>query len=102
SVALWLVAHSNGAVIALLAARILIERGYTIAGLILTGAAVQADVQQNRILEWQKAGKLGDAIAYSSQDDEVLDGDSADQSRDTRYSLLDTFREWLWGKLMFP
>src|SRR5437762_930017 len=36
--ALWFVAHSNGAVIALLAAQILIQRGYTIAGIILTGA----------------------------------------------------------------
>src|SRR5947209_18097788 len=36
---IWFVAHSNGAVIALLAAKQLIERGHKVAGLILTGAA---------------------------------------------------------------
>src|SRR3954462_10826459 len=43
----WFVAHSNGAVIALLAAKILVRRGYKIAGVILTGAACQADVARN-------------------------------------------------------
>ncbi len=70
----WLVAHSNGAVIALLAARNLIERGHKIGGLILTGAACEADIDRNEILEWQCRGMLGTAIAYSSAEDQVLSG----------------------------
>ncbi len=69
---LWFVAHSNGAVIALLAAKRLIARGYRIGGLILTGAACEADVEKNGVLEWWRNGVLGAAIAYSSQDDQVL------------------------------
>src|SRR5882672_12359256 len=48
----WFVAHSNGAVIALLTAKILIQRGYKIAGLILTGGACEADLTKNGVLEW--------------------------------------------------
>src|SRR5436190_15230499 len=44
---LWFVAHSNGAVIALLAARRLISRGHRIGGVILTGAACEADIARN-------------------------------------------------------
>src|SRR5881409_3497050 len=40
---IWLVAHSNGAVIALLTAKTLIQHGYRIGGVILTGAACEAD-----------------------------------------------------------
>src|SRR6267142_20762 len=49
--ALWFVAHSNGAVIALLTAKILAQRGYNIDGMILTGAACDADIAKNGILE---------------------------------------------------
>jgi pimeloyl-ACP methyl ester carboxylesterase len=69
---LWFVAHSNGAVIALLTAKILIERGYKIAGLILTGAACEADLAKNCILGWLEDGNLRAAISYSSADDAVL------------------------------
>src|SRR2546425_3792626 len=51
SPSVWFVAHSNGAVIALLAARRLIARGHRIGGLILTGAACEADVEKNGGLE---------------------------------------------------
>jgi hypothetical protein len=68
----WIVAHSNGAVIALLTTRRLIDRGARIGGLILTGAACQADLAQNGVLDWIRAGQLGWAIAYSSRDDRVL------------------------------
>jgi len=47
---LWLVAHSNGAVIALLTAKTLIARGHRIAGLILTGATCDADIDRNGVL----------------------------------------------------
>jgi hypothetical protein len=97
----WFVAHSNGAVIALLAAKILLARGHKIGGLILTGAAVEADIEKNGVLEWWRTGVLGAAIAYSSPDDEVLDGDPrSDAPR--RSNALTTLREWFWGKMMWP
>ena len=99
----WFVAHSNGAVIALLTAKILIARGYKIGGLILTGAAVEADVQRNGVMDWWSSGVLGAAIAYSSPEDEVLDGDPAHPSpiapRPSPFALI---REWFWSKLMWP
>jgi len=69
---LWFVAHSNGAVIALLTAGLLINRGFNIGGLILTGAACEADIERNEVLQWRCRGMLGSAIAYSSAEDEVL------------------------------
>jgi hypothetical protein len=116
----WLVAHSNGAVIALLAAKILIARGHRIAGLILIGAAIEADIHKTPIFEWYCQLQLGAAIAYSSPDDEVLDGDPRVEKplRVTARAILDCFtgngwqaalalawpiaRDWLWGKLMWP
>lgn len=74
---LWLVAHSNGAVIALLAAGLLIERGFRIEGLILTGAACESDIERNGILDWQGRGMLGVAISYSSHEDKVLEDNMA-------------------------
>ena len=71
---LWLLAHSNGAVIALLTAKSLIARGHRIDGLILTGAACEADIDRNSVLEWQCRGMLGSAISYSSAEDQVLPG----------------------------
>src|SRR5947209_7599385 len=46
---LWFVAHSNGAVIALLAAQRLIESGHSVSGMILTGAACEADIDKNHV-----------------------------------------------------
>src|SRR5438093_1768842 len=89
----WLVAHSNGAVIALLAAKQLIARGYQIGGMILTGAACEADIHKNGIFEWYCQLRLGAAIAYCSQDDVVLSGDPR---ADTRW--LAKTRDWCWGK----
>jgi pimeloyl-ACP methyl ester carboxylesterase len=68
----WLVAHSNGAVIALMAAKMLIKQGRKIGGLILTGAACDGDVKSNGIAAWRQAGNLGKAIAYSSPNDKVV------------------------------
>jgi pimeloyl-ACP methyl ester carboxylesterase len=125
---IWLVGHSNGAVIALLTCKRLIERGYQVAGLILTGAACEADLQKNRILDWLTSGSLRCAVAFCSHDDqvldgdphvspslssvasreggcshddEVLDGDAGPRSNAPR-STLTRFREFIWGKLMFP
>ena len=68
----WLVAHSNGAVIALKTAKILIDRGYRIDGLILTGAACEADVEKNGVAQWLRDGSLGRAVAFCADDDAVL------------------------------
>lgn len=70
----WFVAHSNGALVALEAARILVSRGHTVAGLIFTGAACEGDVTRSGLLEWARAGRLHRAIAYCSRKDAVLGG----------------------------
>lgn len=98
SYSIWFVAHSNGAVISWMAAKRLIARGYKIGGLILTGAAVEADIQRNGILNWWSNGKLGAAIAYASQDDEVVAGDP----RAVGGHFVRRLRAWCWGKAMWP
>lgn len=72
----WLVAHSNGAVIALRVTQRLIARGHRVGGLILTGAACPADVRANGVWNWCQTGRLGAAIAYCSAEDRVLAGDA--------------------------
>lgn len=74
-VQVWFVAHSNGAVIALLAARRLAAMGWPVAGLLLTGAACDADLFRNGVLEQCLRGKLKAAVAYAAPDDRVLPGD---------------------------
>jgi hypothetical protein len=69
----WLIAHSNGCVVALKTARLLIARGIRVAGLILVGAAVESDVHRNGVLEWIRQGQVGRAIACSSHQDGVVD-----------------------------
>ena len=100
--AIWFVAHSNGAVIALLAAKILIERGHKIEGLILTGAACEADIDNNGVLEWQCCGMLSAAIAYSSADDEALNGEARDPQFINPDSPWKRLSSWLWGKAIWP
>jgi len=99
--AIWFVAHSNGAVIALLTAKLLIERGYRIGGLILTGAACESDIDRNGVLEWQCQGLLGAAIAYSSADDAVLAGNPP-APQFTKHDSLARFSTWLRGKALWP
>jgi hypothetical protein len=99
---IWFVAHSNGAVIALRAARTLIARGHRVGGLILTGAACEADVEKNGVMEWRREGVLGAAIAYCSEDDEVLDGDPEHSKFRERPGAVALAGHWLWGKLMWP
>jgi hypothetical protein len=99
---LWFVAHSNGAVIALLTTRLLIQRGYRVGGLILTGAAVDADLERNGLVEWglgacAGCASLGAAIAYASAEDEVVAGDA--RAANTAWARA---RDWAWGKLMWP
>lgn len=69
---IWLIAHSNGAHIALLITKMLIARGCWIGGIILTGAACEADVERNTVLAWLRANQLGAAFAYCSAEDRVL------------------------------
>jgi hypothetical protein len=93
----WFVAHSNGAVIALLTTKRLLARGYQVGGLILTGAACEADIARNGVLDWFEHGRLGTAIAYSSDDDAVLAGDP-------RVAHTPLRRLWAaaWGRLLRP
>jgi hypothetical protein len=98
---IWFVAHSNGAVIALLVTKRLIARGYWIGGLILTGAACEADVERNGVLEWLSRGTLGVAIAYSSEDDAVLGGPVFPRRSIATRLLLWVGRR-LWGWLAWP
>ena len=76
-----------GRIIALLATKRLIARGCRIGGLILTGAACEADVTRNGVFEWCRSGALGAAIAYSSKEDAVLDGDPDHSTPGARPSL---------------
>jgi pimeloyl-ACP methyl ester carboxylesterase len=96
---LWFVAHSNGAIIALLTAGLLINRGYRIAGLLLTGAACEADIARNNVLEWQCRGMLDAAIAYSSGEDRVL---PEMPSLEPEESAFKRFGSWVWRKLIWP
>lgn len=73
----WLVAHSNGADIALRVASQLIRGGHVIAGLILIGAACSADVRRNGVERWLLTGQLGVAVAFCSRHDRVLPGRAA-------------------------
>jgi pimeloyl-ACP methyl ester carboxylesterase len=96
-VPIWFVAHSNGAQIAMRATKILIARGYRVAGLILTGAASDGDVDRSKIAEWVQQDCLGTAIAYSSAQDRVVSGDATLSTNPLR-----KVRDWVWGKLMWP
>jgi hypothetical protein len=94
---IWFVAHSNGAVIALLTAQRLIQRGHRIGGMILTGAASEADICKNHVLEWYGKFDLRAAIAYSSKEDQVLAGDAR-----TETGWLSKIREGLWARCLWP
>lgn len=69
---IWLVAHSNGAVIALDVMRRLVSEGFAVAGIFLTGAACESDVARNGVLEAFNAGMLTRAVSWSSPDDGVV------------------------------
>jgi pimeloyl-ACP methyl ester carboxylesterase len=87
---IWFVAHSNGALIALLVTNRLIEHGHRIGGMILTGAACEADVRKNRVLGWLQSGRLGLAAAYCSATDRVVPPGPGG------------LKAWLWRRLVWP
>jgi len=101
---IWLVAHSNGAIIALHTAKTLTEGNCKVAGLILLGAACEADIARNGILEWHCRGMLGAAIAYSSADDRVLNGFSHTelQQKGSFAGFVSSVRAGLRGKALWP
>jgi pimeloyl-ACP methyl ester carboxylesterase len=68
---LHLVAHSNGAAIAMQTMRRLAAIGQRVETAILTGAAIHSDVEKSGLHDLISAGWLGRAIAYSSPDDGV-------------------------------
>ncbi len=88
----WIVAHSNGALIALGTVRLLASRGCTVAGIILIGAACEADIERNGVRDWITSGELGRAIAYCAADDRVLPAPPAKCS----------LRGWLYRQLARP
>lgn len=93
----WIVAHSNGAVIALMTTRRLVARGRRVAGLILLGAACPADLRRNGVLAWLDRGQLGCAIAFCCAEDVLLGGSAnPERSRAGRWS------RWCWHKLIWP
>ncbi len=98
----WFVAHSNGAVIALITAKRLMARGYCVGGLILTGAACEAELGRNGIRSWLDSGRLGRAIAYSSAEDAVLGGEARGAQSGARPAWWRRLREWFWGKCLWP
>lgn len=95
--AIWFVAHSNGAVIALETMQRLIARGYWVAGAILTGAACEGEARKSPVLKWLGRGRLGTAIAYSSKQDEVLA-----PPKPARPDLLAWMKAAAWRWLLWP
>lgn len=69
---IWLVAHSNGCVIALLTIQRLRAAGIKIAGGILIAGACESDVHANHLLEHVATGFVGKAIAFSSDKDWIV------------------------------
>jgi len=93
---IWLIAHSNGAHIALLITRKLIASGCWIGGIILTGAACEADVERNAVLPWLLANQLGVALAYCSAEDQVLPwaNTSTPDARNRNFAVCLCHRAW--------
>lgn len=105
--AIWFVAHSNGAVIALEATKRLIARGHWVAGVILTGAACEGDLAKTPLPLWVGRGRLGTAIAYCSKQDRLLPPVAATASLNTRNhprdrSLLASLGAAFWRWLLWP
>ena len=100
----WFLAHSNGAVIALETTKRLIERGHRVGGLILTGAASEADLERNRVLEWVRSGALGAAAAYCAADDRLLPEQplSLEEGAGGRKRLRHKLANWFWSRLVWP
>jgi pimeloyl-ACP methyl ester carboxylesterase len=69
-----IVAHSNGGVIAMHTMRRLAALGIRVETAILTGAAINSDVDRSGLSTLIADGWLGRAIAYSSPDDAVTRG----------------------------
>lgn len=69
-----IIAHSNGGVIATHTMRRLAALGIRTETAILTGAAINSDVDRSGLSTLIAAGWLGRAIAYSSPDDAVTRG----------------------------
>lgn len=68
----FFVAHSNGAVIALRTAQLLIAAGKSVGGSVMMAGAIDPDVVQTGLLSNVNAKQLGFAAAYCSKEDDVL------------------------------
>lgn len=94
---IFLVAHSNGTVIALLVAKMLVAIGEFVSGMILIAGAIEPNIEQNGVLDMFQVQKLGFSIAYCSQFDEVVRGDPR---VDKPWYLK--LKDMIWGALMWP
>lgn len=69
---LWMVAHSNGACVAMDTVRLLTDKGIRVAGVILTGGACESDVDRIGVETLVRYGLLGRAVAFASRADSVV------------------------------
>jgi pimeloyl-ACP methyl ester carboxylesterase len=92
-----IVAHSNGSVIALRTAALLIARGIKIHCLILTGSACEPDIARNGVRDWVISNQVKRAISYSSRRDGVVSHGTTAEDGWAR-------RGWdrVWGVLSWP
>jgi pimeloyl-ACP methyl ester carboxylesterase len=94
---IFLVAHSNGTVIARRVAQMLVAVGDFVSGLILIAGAIESNIDRNGVLDMFKAQKLRFVCAYCSTGDEVVRGDPR---VDKAWYLK--LKDRIWGWLMWP
>lgn len=99
--ALWMVLHSNGTLIGLKAAKILIERGIRVDGIILVGAACPSDVRSNGVLDLIDSKKMGVAIAWSNHGDHTVPYTMTAEEK-TEAGWWGVTKNWFWKKLAWP
>lgn len=94
---IYLVAYSNGTVIALRVAKMLAAFGIRVGGIILIAGAIEANIERNGIQKLFSTGKLGLAAAYCSHEDDVVRGDP--RADTTWWGKL---KDRVWGACMWP
>lgn len=67
-----LVAHSNGAKIAVSVAKLLAREGVRTETLVLVGAALHSDVRRNGLEKLVESGEVGRCVAFCSREDLVV------------------------------
>ena len=93
----YLVAHSNGTVIARRVALLLAAYGVRVAGMILVAGAIDPDIKRNGLAAIFQEQKLAWANAYCSHEDDVVRGDP-----DADRGWWQKMRDRIWGLFMWP